>query len=104
MGAPFPTVRYFTLVPWLARAFVDLHPEFAQLAIWCSTPFGITDLFATKLYRLALRHPSAQRLSASLISSLFKTVTCSTTASCAQRLSTSLISSRSVHVPRGLGP
>jgi alkylhydroperoxidase family enzyme len=31
MGAPFPTVRYFTLVPWLARAFVDLHPEVGLL-------------------------------------------------------------------------
>src|SRR5690348_13217448 len=28
MGMPFPPVRYFTPVPWLARALVDLHPEF----------------------------------------------------------------------------
>jgi alkylhydroperoxidase family enzyme len=31
MGAPFPTVRYFTPVPWLARAFIDLHPELGLL-------------------------------------------------------------------------
>jgi alkylhydroperoxidase family enzyme len=31
MGMPFPTVRYFTPVPWLARALVDLHPEFGLL-------------------------------------------------------------------------
>jgi AhpD family alkylhydroperoxidase len=27
MGMPFPTLRYFTSVPWLARALIDLHPE-----------------------------------------------------------------------------
>src|SRR5215469_12065698 len=31
MGMPFPPVRYFTPVPWLARAFVDLHPELGLL-------------------------------------------------------------------------
>lgn len=31
MGMPFPPVRYFTPVPWLARALVDLHPEFGLL-------------------------------------------------------------------------
>ncbi len=31
MGMPFPHVRYFTPVPWLARAVVDLHPEFGLL-------------------------------------------------------------------------
>ena len=30
-GVPIPTVRYFTSVPWLARAIVDLHPEFGLL-------------------------------------------------------------------------
>ena len=30
-GVPFPTVRYFIPVPWLARAIVDLHPEFGLL-------------------------------------------------------------------------
>ena len=28
LGVPFPTVRYFTPLPWLARAMVDVHPEF----------------------------------------------------------------------------
>jgi len=28
IGVPFPTVRYFTPLPWLARAMVDVHPEF----------------------------------------------------------------------------
>jgi alkylhydroperoxidase family enzyme len=31
MGMPFPPVRHFTPVPWLARALVDLHPEFGLL-------------------------------------------------------------------------
>jgi alkylhydroperoxidase family enzyme len=31
MGMPFPTLRYFTPVPWLARALIDLHPEFGLL-------------------------------------------------------------------------
>jgi hypothetical protein len=30
-GVPIPTVRYFTSAPWLARAIVDLHPEFGLL-------------------------------------------------------------------------
>jgi alkylhydroperoxidase family enzyme len=30
-GLPFPLLRYFTPVPWLARALVDLHPEFGLL-------------------------------------------------------------------------
>jgi alkylhydroperoxidase family enzyme len=30
-GVPFPALRYFTPVPWLARAIVDLHPEFGLL-------------------------------------------------------------------------
>ena len=30
-GVPYPQVRYFTPVPWLARAIVDLHPEFGLL-------------------------------------------------------------------------
>jgi AhpD family alkylhydroperoxidase len=30
-GVPFPAVRYFIPVPWLARAIVDLHPEFGLL-------------------------------------------------------------------------
>jgi AhpD family alkylhydroperoxidase len=31
MGMAFPYLRYFTPVPWLARALVDLHPEFGLL-------------------------------------------------------------------------
>jgi alkylhydroperoxidase family enzyme len=31
MGMPFPPVRYFTPVPWVARALVDLHPELGLL-------------------------------------------------------------------------
>ena len=30
-GVPFPSIRYFVSVPWLARASVDLHPEFGLL-------------------------------------------------------------------------
>lgn len=30
-GLPNPTVRYFAPVPWLARALVDLHPEYGLL-------------------------------------------------------------------------
>jgi AhpD family alkylhydroperoxidase len=31
MGIPFPAIRYFVSVPWLARALVDLHPEYGLL-------------------------------------------------------------------------
>jgi len=31
MGMPVPSVRYFASVPWLARAVVDLHPEYGLL-------------------------------------------------------------------------
>jgi AhpD family alkylhydroperoxidase len=31
MGMPFPPIRYFVSVPWLARALVDLAPEFGLL-------------------------------------------------------------------------
>jgi AhpD family alkylhydroperoxidase len=30
-GLPNPTVRYFASVPWLARALVELHPEYGLL-------------------------------------------------------------------------
>src|SRR6516162_7686382 len=30
-GIPFPSIRYFAPVPWLARALVDLHPEYGLL-------------------------------------------------------------------------
>src|SRR5919106_486564 len=30
-GMPFPSIRYFAPVPWLARALVDLHPEYGLL-------------------------------------------------------------------------
>jgi AhpD family alkylhydroperoxidase len=30
-GMPFPPIRYFAPVPWLARALVDLHPEYGLL-------------------------------------------------------------------------
>ena len=30
-GVPNPAVRYFTPVPWLARAIIDLHPEYGLL-------------------------------------------------------------------------
>jgi AhpD family alkylhydroperoxidase len=30
-GMPNPSVRYFASVPWLARALVDLHPEYGLL-------------------------------------------------------------------------
>ena len=30
-GMPHPSVHYFTSVPWMARALVDLHPEFGLL-------------------------------------------------------------------------
>jgi AhpD family alkylhydroperoxidase len=30
-GVPNPTVRYFASVPWLARALVELHPEYGLL-------------------------------------------------------------------------
>jgi alkylhydroperoxidase family enzyme len=30
-GFPFPSIRYFTPVPWLARAVVDLHLEYGLL-------------------------------------------------------------------------
>jgi HAD superfamily phosphoserine phosphatase-like hydrolase len=31
MGLPNPALRYFGPVPWLARAMVDLHPEYGLL-------------------------------------------------------------------------
>ncbi len=31
VGVPHPSIRYFTPVPWLARALVDLRPEFGLL-------------------------------------------------------------------------
>ena len=31
MGIPFPPIRYFASVPWLARALIDLHPEYGLL-------------------------------------------------------------------------
>ena len=31
MGMPVPSIRYFTSVPWLARALIDLHPEYGLL-------------------------------------------------------------------------
>jgi alkylhydroperoxidase family enzyme len=31
MGIPPPAIRYFASVPWLARALVDLHPEYGLL-------------------------------------------------------------------------
>jgi alkylhydroperoxidase family enzyme len=31
LGMPFPSIRYFAPVPWLARALVDLHPELGLL-------------------------------------------------------------------------
>ena len=31
IGMPHPSIRYFTAVPWLARAQVDLHPEYGLL-------------------------------------------------------------------------
>ncbi|HSF07171.1 MAG TPA: carboxymuconolactone decarboxylase family protein [Methylomirabilota bacterium] len=31
LGVPHPTIRYYVDVPWLARALVDLHPEFGLL-------------------------------------------------------------------------
>jgi alkylhydroperoxidase family enzyme len=31
MGVPLTALRYFTQVPWLARAFIDLHPEVGLL-------------------------------------------------------------------------
>jgi alkylhydroperoxidase family enzyme len=30
-GLPLPAIRYFAPVPWLARAIVDLHPEYGLL-------------------------------------------------------------------------
>ncbi len=30
-GVPWPTIRYFVDCPWLARALVDLHPEYGLL-------------------------------------------------------------------------
>src|SRR5205085_10757904 len=30
-GVPNPTIRYFASVPWLARALVELHPEYGLL-------------------------------------------------------------------------
>jgi alkylhydroperoxidase family enzyme len=30
-GLPLPSIRYFAQVPWLARALVDLHPEYGLL-------------------------------------------------------------------------
>src|SRR5215469_2754391 len=31
MGIPYPPIRYFAPVPWLARALIDLHPEYGLL-------------------------------------------------------------------------
>jgi AhpD family alkylhydroperoxidase len=31
MGMPVPSIRYFASVPWLARALIDLHPEYGLL-------------------------------------------------------------------------
>src|SRR4029434_4190372 len=31
IGIPWPTIRYFSSVPWLARALIDLHPEYGLL-------------------------------------------------------------------------
>ena len=28
LGIPWPTLRYFSSVPWLTRALLDLHPEY----------------------------------------------------------------------------
>src|SRR3984893_286972 len=30
-GIPVPSIRYFASVPWLARALLDLHPEYGLL-------------------------------------------------------------------------
>ena len=30
-GIPFPSISYFAPVPWLARAVIDLHPEYGLL-------------------------------------------------------------------------
>lgn len=30
-GMPYPVIRYFTSVPWFARAMIDLHPEYGLL-------------------------------------------------------------------------
>ena len=30
-GIPNPAIRYFAPVPWLARALIDLHPEYGLL-------------------------------------------------------------------------
>ena len=30
-GMPYPLIRYFTAVPWVAHAMLDLHPEFGLL-------------------------------------------------------------------------
>jgi alkylhydroperoxidase family enzyme len=31
MGIPYPPIRYFASVPWLARALIDLRPEYGLL-------------------------------------------------------------------------
>src|SRR5215469_1817886 len=31
IGIPYPPIRYFASVPWLARALIDLHPEYGLL-------------------------------------------------------------------------
>lgn len=31
LGVPMPVIRHFTPVPWVARALVDLHPEYGLL-------------------------------------------------------------------------
>src|SRR5215831_12122981 len=31
IGIPLPSIRYFAPVPWLARAVIDLHPEYGLL-------------------------------------------------------------------------
>jgi AhpD family alkylhydroperoxidase len=40
-GMPNPTIRYFASVPWVARAIVDLHPEYGLLQ---RLDHGVADL------------------------------------------------------------
>ena len=42
-GMPNPTIRYFASVPWLARALVELHPEYGLLQ---RLDAGVSDMVA----------------------------------------------------------
>lgn len=48
LGMPVPSMRYFTPVPWLARALVDWHPEYGLLSHLDQTVADILSLIVSQ--------------------------------------------------------